>query len=399
MRILLVGDYPRDPKLGSTKVVLKLQEEFRALGHVCDVLLADDLGLETANAHVRRAFAPIAALMAVRRARHANGPYDIIDVASAEGLWLGVWRRLGGLRHTAIVARSNGLEHLDYQRMLDDHAHGLLDKPWTKRIVYPAIRLSQVAAAARVADRLILLNEVDREFALAQGWKKPAQIDLVPHGISSVFLASAPGRDAARGNGLLFCGSWADVKGTRYLAQAFSDLIAAGVAARLTILGGAVDDDAIRSAFSEAARPFITIRPRVSEAEVMAAYRTHDLLVAPSTYEGFGMVVLEAMSQRLPVVSTPVGGARTLVTDGITGLVVPPRDAAALAAALRRALGDEALRRRMAAAAFETVRSMTWTRTAEATIAAYAKTRAVPSTRVLNEPVDMGTHSKEPRVG
>ena len=44
MRILLVGDYPPDPRLGSTKVLLKLREEFEALGHVCDVLLADGLG-------------------------------------------------------------------------------------------------------------------------------------------------------------------------------------------------------------------------------------------------------------------------------------------------------------------------------------------------------------------
>ena len=40
MRILLVGDYARDARLGSTKVLFKLQEEFRALGHVCDLLLS-----------------------------------------------------------------------------------------------------------------------------------------------------------------------------------------------------------------------------------------------------------------------------------------------------------------------------------------------------------------------
>src|SRR5437764_2753331 len=49
MRILLVGDYARDARLGSTKVLVKLQEEFRALGHVCDLLLADDLGVHPAT--------------------------------------------------------------------------------------------------------------------------------------------------------------------------------------------------------------------------------------------------------------------------------------------------------------------------------------------------------------
>ena len=84
-----------------------------------------------------------------------------------KALWIAAVRRAGGFGQTAVVARSNGLEHLDYQRMLDDHDHGLLHKPWSRRLLYPVVRLSQVAAAARVADRLILLNETDRDFALA----------------------------------------------------------------------------------------------------------------------------------------------------------------------------------------------------------------------------------------
>ena len=53
MRILLVGDYPNDPRLGSTKVFVKLQEEFRALGHTCDMLLADELGARPRNRFAR----------------------------------------------------------------------------------------------------------------------------------------------------------------------------------------------------------------------------------------------------------------------------------------------------------------------------------------------------------
>lgn len=376
MRILLVGDYARDARLGSTKVLVKLQEEFRALGHVCDLVLADDLGAHPKNAHLRRAVAPISALAAIRRAFHANGPYDVVDVASAEALWIAAARRAGGFRDTAVVARSNGLEHLDYQRMLDDHDHGLLRKPWSRRLLYPVVRLSQVAAAARAADRLILLNETDRDFALGRRWKPGDKIDVIPHGISSAFLAAVPPRDARRGRGLLFCGSWAAVKGVTYLASAFSKMVADGVRTNLTVLGGSVDDETIRSAFAPDARPLVTITGRVPESEVMAAYRTHDVLVWPSTYEGFGMVVIEAMSQRLPVVATPVGCARTLIAHEHTGLMVPARDPDALAAALTRALGDSSLRTRLAEAAFDVVRDMTWTRTARTTLAVYEKARA-----------------------
>jgi glycosyltransferase involved in cell wall biosynthesis len=120
----------------------------------------------------------------------------------------------------------------------------------------------------------------------------------------------------------------------------------------------------------------VTIVDRAPEQEVMNAYRTHDVLASPSTYEGFGMVVIEAMSQRLPIVATPVGCARTLVDGERTGIHVPPRDQEALATALTRALGDPALRSRLAAAAFETVRHMTWTHTAKATLDVYSRARS-----------------------
>jgi glycosyltransferase involved in cell wall biosynthesis len=375
VRILLVGDYPRDERLGSTKVLVKLQEEFRALGHTCDLLLGDDLGLAPRNPYLRQAFGPVAAWAAVRRTVRARGPYDVIDVASAEGLWIASLGRqaLGG---AAVVSRSNGLEHLNYRRLLDDAAAGLGHKPWSRRLFHPAVRLTQVAAAARAADRLLLLNEGDRAFARERRWKADASIDVVPHGVSTNFLGGVPRPAGPRGRGILFCGSWTPVKGVTYLADAFSRLVRSGMAVNLTVLGGAVPGHEVQSAFDAESRRFLTILPRSPEPDVMAAYRTHDLLAWPSTYEGFGMVVVEAMSQGLPVVATPVGCARSLIVSGETGLLVPPRDPAALAAAFERMLRDDALRARCSDAAFARVRGMTWTHTAERTLEVYSRAMA-----------------------
>ena len=88
------------------------------------------------------------------------------------------------------------------------------------------------------------------------------------------------------------------------------------------------------------------------------------------------MVVVEAMSQGLPVVATPVGCAQSLVVSGETGLLVRSRDSEALAAALERMLTDSALRARCATAAFERVKGMTWTHTAERTLDVYARALA-----------------------
>lgn len=370
MKILLVGDYPSDPRLGSAKVFFKLREEYRSLGHECDILFSDDLAGSPKNRHLRQALAPVAAARAIAAHFCERGPADVVDIASAEGSIFGLRRSLGAYKGTVFISRSNGLEHLNYRRMLDDHREGLIRKGWTRRVWHPAARLSQVALSARLADKLIVLNEADRAFAVARRWKTEADIHIVRHGVSERFL-SAPPAIGARGGGLLFCGSWDDVKGASHLAQAFSKLVARGTKINLTILGGGVSEEAIRSRFTPEAQSYLTVIPRAGEDEVMRQYRRHDALIFPSTYEGFGMVVVEAMSQLLPVVATNVGCAATLVVDRQTGIVIPPRDPEALAGATDRLMKDARLRARLAENALAAVRDMSWRRTALETIAVY----------------------------
>lgn len=89
------------------------------------------------------------------------------------------------------------------------------------------------------------------------------------------------------------------------------------------------------------------------QGEVIAAYRRAALFCLPARIAGDGdrdglpNVLMEAMSQELPVVSTPISAIPEIVEDGVTGLLVPPGDAPALAAAIRRLLGDEELCRRL----------------------------------------------------
>jgi glycosyltransferase involved in cell wall biosynthesis len=369
LRILLVGDYADDPRLGSGKVAHKLREEFLAAGHECTALFAADIGNTPSGRQIRQLVSPLLAARTIRAAL-ARVPYDVIDASSAEGLWFGLEKRLGGWRAIAYICRSNGIEHLNYRRMLDDSAAGLADKPLSRRLWYPASRLTQVALAARLADRLIVLNETDRRFALERGWQPGARVDVVPHGVSDRFLQPPLG-DAARGAGALFCGAWDRVKGVTYLVQAFDRLAAEGRPVPLTILGPGLSTADVMQSIPDRLRPTVTVVERVPEDRVIEEYRRHDLLVFPSTYEGFGLVVLEAMSQGLPAVATAVGCVPDLIRDGENGVIVPVRDPAALANAVRRIIDAPSERDRMGANAAVTVASMTWRRTAERTIDVY----------------------------
>jgi glycosyltransferase involved in cell wall biosynthesis len=81
-----------------------------------------------------------------------------------------------------------------------------------------------------------------------------------------------------------------------------------------------------------------------------------DLLALPSSAEGFGLVLIEAMAAGVPVVATNVAGIRDVICDQKTGLLVPVGSPQLLAEAIRRVLDDSKLRARLVAAAYKEVR-------------------------------------------
>ena len=94
----------------------------------------------------------------------------------------------------------------------------------------------------------------------------------------------------------------------------------------------------------------VILRGRVERAAMPALLRSADAVVCVPWYEPFGIVPLEAMACGVPVVASAVGGQVDSVVDGVTGVHVPPRDPAALAAALCELLGDPERRATLGAA-------------------------------------------------
>ena len=99
--------------------------------------------------------------------------------------------------------------------------------------------------------------------------------------------------------------------------------------------------------------PVELVGARDDVPELLASF---DVFAFPSLFEGLCLAVIEAQAAGVPVVATPVGGIRETVVDGETGLLVPPRDPAALAVAIRRLLDDPDLARRLAEEARRRVR-------------------------------------------
>jgi glycosyltransferase involved in cell wall biosynthesis len=101
-------------------------------------------------------------------------------------------------------------------------------------------------------------------------------------------------------------------------------------------------------------------------------YERASVVACPSQREGYGVVAREAMAYGRPVVAYAVGGLTDAVEDGVTGLLVPPRDVPALRAGIERLLGDAELRRRLGGAARATARErFSWAVATEVTLQAY----------------------------
>ncbi len=135
-------------------------------------------------------------------------------------------------------------------------------------------------------------------------------------------------------------------KGVRYGLDAFAKLAADYPSAHLVIAG---DGDQRAALESQAKRAGIAKRVHFMgwQKDVQPILAGLDMLLAPSLWEGFGLILIEAMARRLPVIGSAVSAIPEIVLDGETGILTPPRDVPALENALRTLLRDEALRRHM----------------------------------------------------
>jgi len=118
---------------------------------------------------------------------------------------------------------------------------------------------------------------------------------------------------------------------------------------------------------------------RLGQAELAALFGAADVALAPSSYEPFGILALEAGAAGTPVIAGDSGGLREVIEHEVTGLLVPPRDPIDLAAAILRLLDEPGLAERLVRAAHErTSREFVWSAVARETEKVYAAAIADP---------------------
>lgn len=150
--------------------------------------------------------------------------------------------------------------------------------------------------------------------------------------------------------------------------------------ARLTVAGTGPEEAALRAlAQSLQLGDSLHFTGRLEREPMAELLRNSHVAINPSLVDNMPNSVLEALASGVPVVSTDVGGVPFIVRDGVSALLVPPADPAAMAAALLRLLEDPALGRSLAAAGLAEARRYTWDRIAPQWTHAYAQAmRSLP---------------------
>jgi glycosyltransferase involved in cell wall biosynthesis len=240
------------------------------------------------------------------------------------------------------------------------HAHWLpsgavaltTGKPFVVQIWGTDVELARRArpAASAVIRRARLVICASSELAQAARDFGAREVRIIPSGVE---LPEDTGEEADPPE-VLFAGRLSREKGILELVEAADGM-------NLVVAGDGPLRDRVPSA-----------RGFVPHHELSTLYRRAAVVACPSHREGFGVACAEAMAYGRPVVAAAVGGLRDLVVDGETGLLVPPRDVAALREALRTLLDDPALRRKLGdAARSRAAEILAWPRVTAMTLEAY----------------------------
>jgi glycosyltransferase involved in cell wall biosynthesis len=210
----------------------------------------------------------------------------------------------------------------------------------------------------RLATGLLVASEATRRTVLRGApWLDPQRIHLLPKGIDTERFRPGPPRTGPPVVG--FLGQFIVRKGLRELMAAWSVIDAESHPRRprLRLAGAGPLAAELKAWCAGLHHPDrVEILEFVEHPERFLAGL--DVLVMPSFAEGFGLAAAEAQAAGVPVVAADASSLPEIVVDGETGLLVPPGDAEALAAALRRLLDDAAWARRLGQAGRERIIAM-----------------------------------------
>jgi len=177
----------------------------------------------------------------------------------------------------------------------------------------------------------------------------PSTYDIIPNGIDLDYFSPAnsplPEFQDEKTN-ILFVGRLENRKGLEYLLKAYRLIKPDCPNCRLIVVGpGTRLRRKYEKNIAESGLPDVVFTGRVDNKELPRYYKTADIFCAPATgHESFGIVLLEAMATGKPVIASDISGYRSVIADGLDGILVPPKQEVPLAQAISSLMQNKTLR-------------------------------------------------------
>jgi glycosyltransferase involved in cell wall biosynthesis len=218
------------------------------------------------------------------------------------------------------------------------------------------------------------------------------QIVVIPHGVDAThFSPSDPSLFTSKfgleGRDIALCLSRINrTKGLDVLLDSFSSIASQTPNLMLVFAGGCTSpkEEEFLAELKRKTEALgfggrVVFTGRLTDAEKASAYEACSVFVLPSIYEPYGIVLLEAAAHGKPLISTRTGGPKSIIVEGVTGLLVAPGESRELAHALLHLAVHREEAARMGEEARRMAREHTWERVAEATERAYLRITRAPA--------------------
>jgi len=212
-------------------------------------------------------------------------------------------------------------------------------------------------------------------------YHRTKNIYMVFNGFSFYGSLTSPGSEKSILN-ILMVATLIERKGCEYLLRAFKDIYDIFPNTKLTIVGGGELLDKMKNL---ADNLNISDRTRftgtLSHKEVLSEISLCDIFTLPSWDEAFGVVYLEAMSLKKPIIGTRGEGITDIVIDGVNGLLVDAKNVLSLVDKISLLLNDDEKRKQIGNKGFDTIKNLTWEKNAYETFKVYEKvifTKQIP---------------------
>ena len=241
-----------------------------------------------------------------------------------------------------------------------------------RRTMFYSFLMMQHLVAKRM-DRIITVSEISAADTMRVFKLPEDKVRVVPNGIDTGVFKRLDHIEKEP-DSIVMVGNTEDrKKGIVFLLEAIR-LLRDDVDVKLSIVDrqGDYTKHAPKLVRENGLEDIVTFTGRLSVDELVRRYSVSQIAVTASVYEGFGLPCAEAMSCGTPVIATRAGALPEIVGSDGAGILVPPADPPALAAAIRRLLADEPLRQRMGEAARKRIEeSFSWEIAAKKTLEVY----------------------------